>query len=98
MKRLRHFEAPAFIWSQGVRDRYEGWIQNPKLYGKDNTVCVVFTDLPPGLKPAEELDVPVSVEGYFFKIYRYQTTGSWWRDSPLVIAHTLVLDQQPSTA
>jgi hypothetical protein len=89
LKRLRHFEAPRFTWSQDVRDLYEGWIFDPKVYGA-NPTCVVFTDLPQGLKIGEEIQERVSFDGYFFKRYRYQA-GDGWRDSPLLIGHTVVV-------
>lgn len=97
LRRLRHLEAPEFTWSQGVRDLYEGWIFDPQKYGPNANVCVVFTDLPPGLAVAEKMDRQVSFDGYFFKLYRYKA-GDGWRDAPLLIGHSIVLQGPVSTS
>src|SRR5207247_572836 len=55
-------------------------------------MCLVFTELPPGLAVAEQVDRPISFDGYFFKRYRYKA-GDTWRDAPLLIGRTVVLGQ-----
>lgn len=96
LKRVRKFEAPNFVWSQGIRDLYEGWIFDPEIYGA-NPMCLVFTDMPPGLQVAEKMDRLVSFDGYFFKKYRYQA-GDARRDSPLLIGHMPVLVAERTAA
>jgi hypothetical protein len=94
LKRLRRFDAPAFAAHQGVPVIYEGWIFDD-LYHR-HPFCVVVTDLPPGISVGERTDYPVSVDGYFFKRYRYKA-GEGWRDAPLLIGRTF-LTQPASVA
>ncbi|MBV9125387.1 MAG: hypothetical protein JO112_18685, partial [Planctomycetes bacterium] len=95
--RIRKYDAPDYIWSQGVHDLYEGWIGDPELYGA-NPMCIVFTDLPPGLAVAEKFDSPpqVSFDGYFFKKFRYRAADKYEHDVPLLIGHGPVLIQESS--
>lgn len=95
LKRLRRFDAPAFAAHQGVPVIYEGWIFDD-LYHR-HPFCVVLTDLPPGIPVGERIDYPVSVDGYFFKRYRYRA-GEGWRDAPLLIGRTLHLQPAPGAA
>lgn len=95
--RLRRFEAPEFLWSQGVHDLYEGWIFNLNLYGPHPT-CVQFTDLPSGMQIGESTDYPVVFDGYFFKRYRYQAADQHGRDTALLIGHAPVLVDDRSAA
>lgn len=92
--RLRRFDPPAEARGAGVSDLYEGWIMTDR-YG-ENPACVVFTDLPAGLKIRD--DRPLNIEGvgfdgYFYKRYRYKAFDSkkanQFRDAPLLIGHTL---------
>src|SRR5437016_1767015 len=90
---LRFDDPPPNVASAGLKEFYEGWIYNAKAYGP-NPVCVLFTELPAGLKVGESLSVPVSFDGYFFKRYRYKAGDSnkgEARDAPLLIGHTLTL-------
>jgi hypothetical protein len=93
LRRLIRFEPPEETKLDGVTDRYEGWIFAPEIYGA-NPVCVNFTDLPAGLEPGDKLDVRVSFDGYFFKRYRYKAADTW-RDAPLLIGHTIIVNQKP---
>jgi len=94
LRRLRRFESPSWIWKAGVRDLYEAWV-NPR--GNElNALCVVITQLPPGLVESEAYSPPIDVsfDGYFFKKYRYQSVDlekkkPVWRDTPLLIGSTL---------
>ena len=56
---------------------------------------IVFTELPPGLKPADKMDVPIGFSGYFFKKFRYtaQDTKETKKDrlAPLLIGRTVTL-------
>src|SRR5262249_39498868 len=86
LKRVRQFDAPEFI-----RDYlpviYECWLFDLKVYGA-NPLGVLVTELPRGVPVKEQLDIPVTVDGYFFKRWRYQA-GDGWRDAPLLIGRTL---------
>lgn len=91
LKRLRQFDAPAAAAAEGVKILYEGWIFDD-LYAA-NPFCVVFTELPPELKPAEQLEQRVTFDGWFFKRYRYRDAVNKLRDCPLFIGRTMVLDR-----
>jgi hypothetical protein len=84
----------------GVNDIYEAWIFNE--FVGTNPYCVQFTEWPADL-PRDVLGVPkigqtikVSVDGYFFKKYRYRSNDrrSNDRDAPMVIGHGLVVLSQ----
>lgn len=94
--RLRRFDPPAEVRGDtfGINNLYEGWIFDPEIHGA-NPVCIVFTQLPPGVSVKEALNIPVAFDAYFFKRYRYETQEkdskgkNIVRDCPLFIGHTL---------
>jgi hypothetical protein len=91
--RLRRIDPPPNARIKGVDHLFEGWIFDPQRYGV-NPVCLVFTELPPGLAVAEKMSFPVSFDAYFFKKYRYQSADSkpgWAREAPLFIGRSPVL-------
>ncbi len=91
--RLLRFDPPDEARAEGVSNLYEGWIMTD-AYG-ENPACVVFTDLPPGLKidGDRRLNIDVGFDGYFYKRYRYKAfdtkKSNQFRDAPLLIGHTL---------
>jgi hypothetical protein len=92
--RLRRFDPPDEARGAGVGDLYEGWIMTDR-YG-ENPACVVFTDLPAGLKIGDDRRRSIEgvrFDGYFYKRYRYKAYDSKkhneFRDAPLLIGHTL---------
>jgi hypothetical protein len=95
LKRVRRFDAP-----RKVRDEipavYECWMFDPVLYGA-NPLCAIVTELPDAVPVREEQDIPATVEGYFFKKYRYRA-GDGWRDAPLLIGRTLRVDPDARVA
>lgn len=90
---LRRYDSPRSVWNDGIREHYEGWIFNTDYHGA-NPYCVVFTHLPAGLEVADKMDRRVSFDGYFFKKYLYKASDSW-REAPLLIGHTVVLQEPP---
>jgi hypothetical protein len=90
--------------AEGLTNVYRGWLA---LDGyKDDlgpVLCAVdFTDLPAGLKPNPSLDRRVTVDGYFFKVMKYDTReptpggvtdkspdGKVSRLAPLFVARTV---------
>ncbi len=95
--RVRRFDPPDTVKGDvfGINDLYEAWIFDPEIHGA-NPVCVVFTQLPPGLPVKEAMNIPVAFDAYFFKRYRYQAKDGW-HDCPLFIGHTLqVKKAQPA--
>jgi hypothetical protein len=94
---LRH--EPTLLEQQaGLSDVYEVWILNTK-FGRENPACLLCTQLPEGIKVAEEVKhhVPVSFVGYFFKKYGYTARDEKKRkyEVPLVIGY---LEYKPKKA
>jgi hypothetical protein len=88
LRRLRQFDPPPTLLGldEGLTHLYEGWIFVEEYGG--NPYCVVFTELPSDLKPAETMDRLVETDAFFFKRYRYNALDGW-RDAPLLIAKTI---------
>jgi hypothetical protein len=95
LKRVRRFDPPLMLSQAGVKDLYEGWMFSSERYGA-NPVCLVFTDLPPGIQVSEDTWYPVAFDGYFFKKYRYSagdTKPGQAREVPLLIGRAPVLTE-----
>ena len=88
LKRLRQFDAPRPAAAEGVAIVYEGWIFAEEYFS--NPYCVLVTQLPPGLGPAEKMERQATFDGYFFKRYRYRA-GDGLREAPLLIGRTLAM-------
>ncbi len=94
LRLLRKLELPSTLQGmmEGLNELYEGWILDLPSGG---FYCVVCSELPPGLKPAEEIDRPVTADAYFFKRYEYETReraaqgGQVRRLAPLLIGRTI---------
>jgi hypothetical protein len=93
LARLRGWPAPEYVKQRGVANLYEAWVFDATQ--GTNPWCVIFTDLPAGLKVGEKMNIPVTADGYFFKKYRY-TAANDDRYTPLVIGRTLHLEKAPS--
>jgi hypothetical protein len=97
LRRVRHSDPPPNARARGVDHLYEGWVLDPR-YGS-NPVCLVFTELPPGVRVAEQADQDVAFDAYFFKKYRYQSADSkpgFARETPLFIGRSPVLLRGPA--
>jgi hypothetical protein len=101
LRQLRRFDPPATAKAAGVADLYEGWIFDPQRLGADPW-CVVFTELPSGVRTGEGLEYAVSFDGYFFKRYQYESRNTnkaeHWRRAPLLIGRTVTLTSAPVVA
>ncbi|HEV3142910.1 MAG TPA: hypothetical protein VGZ47_03400 [Gemmataceae bacterium] len=91
LKRLNWIDANEGLAKDDIT-LYEGWIFDEAYFS--NPTCVVFSELPIGLKPAEDMNVWVSFDGYFFKRYKYKAADGW-RVAPLVIGRSIVVKKQP---
>jgi hypothetical protein len=95
MRRLIRYDPPAQGVAVGMRDYFEGWIFNPDLYGPNGAICIIFTELPDGLQPAEKMDRRVAFDGYLFKRYAYKSgdarKATQHREAPLLIGHAPVV-------
>jgi hypothetical protein len=78
--------------AQGIDFVYEGWVVGPTP--KRNPYCVLFVDLPEGLKAQETMDQPVVFYGYFIKKFRYDAQKAV-RETNLLIGPTVWLGKAP---
>jgi hypothetical protein len=97
---LKKGEPTPRLTEAGVPAWYEGWLV-PDDEARGHPVCVVITDLPPGLEPRsgpkQLMDVPVSFAGYSFKLMQYESrerkpddpSKSVWKRAPLLIGRTV---------
>jgi hypothetical protein len=94
---LRRYDAPSALReSCNMRDVYEAWVKNPKKFGDKTPVCVLITELPPGLEPEENMDVPVKFAGMYYKLLRYpvEDKKNPWKECPLLMAHTVTVQPE----
>ena len=102
LKKCRPFPAPRPLAEQGVPTLYECWLFVPPT---DNAVCVVVSELPPGVEPELNYPVarPVTVAGYFFKLIHYESqerdperAGNFLtRRGPLLLGKSFELVAEP---
>lgn len=97
LKRLRQHEATDRARSEGVQTVYEGWIFGPTR--GSTPFWVMFTILPDGLQPAEDMDRHVEFYGYFLKKMRYPTSDKKGIvEAPFLIGPTVILTTPPAAA
>lgn len=98
LKRLWRFEPNRQLKREGVKDCYEGWMINARYEAQALSHCVLFTELPPGVKPGENVDYPIRFAGYLFKRYRVRS-GKTAFDAPLLIGRTVELvSERPASS
>jgi hypothetical protein len=98
---LRRYDAPSALREGcNLRNVYEAWVKNPKKFGEKTPVCVLLTELPPGLEPEEDMDVPVKFAGMYYKLLRYPVEDKEkpWKECPLLMAHTLTVQPEEAPA
>jgi hypothetical protein len=100
LKRLRDIGPSKELADAGVTALYEGWVFPGT--GED-PLCVLTTELPPGLDPQLEYDPSrnVAVGGYYFKVLWYNSNEKdpkkKTRRAPLLMARSLTLLPSPAT-
>jgi hypothetical protein len=67
--RVRRWEPSRGLIDSGVTDLYECWMLPD--FSSNYPVVFLVSELPAGLKPAEEMSRWVRAEGYYFKHYKY---------------------------
>lgn len=102
LAKLRRVEPNRGLAAAGVADLYEGWMFPA---GGSDPMCVLTTELPPGLGPSREYDPrpAVAVAGYSFKLIRYESaekdpqdpTRYRVRRAPLLMAKSFTLLPAP---
>jgi hypothetical protein len=91
--RLIQRDAGDFINDPKIKNVYEGWIYHE--HEAQHPVVVVFTELPEGVEVSERLNVPVSFDGYYFKLLGFKSPErdpkgrELWRVAPLLIGRKL---------
>ena len=79
---------------EGVERLYEAWI-TPR--GTDKFVVLVVSELPPGIQPGDRQTANVAFDGYFFKLFHYETREpkdraepdrKVWRKAPMFLGRT----------
>jgi len=70
LRRLTSMKATQMLINGGIETIYEGWLFPTEVY---NPVCILFTELPPGFVPDQDIDRWVSFDGYFFKLMHYES-------------------------
>lgn len=98
LKRLKKITSLARLKSAGMTDLYEAWIY-PKGGRGHDPVCVILSEPPAGLEPADDYTpgVPVSTSGYFFKVIEYPSNQpnpndpnrTMFRRAPLLLGRGL---------
>jgi hypothetical protein len=99
LRELIHFEGrlmmvsvskatPDLIGLEKIDKLYDCWIV-PK--NQSEPLCLVVTELPPGIEPGEDIKRMVSFDAYFFKLWRYESRqknnndSEVWRRAPLFL-------------
>jgi hypothetical protein len=83
----------------GVPTLYEAWLV-PKGEPRGNPVCLIVSELPPGLEPTPAGELTsrwVGFAGYYFKLLRYESAEAdpknpaknVWKRAPLLIGRTV---------
>lgn len=101
LKRLRSIGATRQLKEAGIDTLYEAWIL---LKNQEIPMCVLITELPPGLTPQEDLqrgtmNVPVGVAGYSFKLMTFESSEPSAKDpirrklwqTPLLMGRSLTV-------
>ncbi|WP_157369344.1 hypothetical protein [Zavarzinella formosa] len=104
LRELMHFEGKLSLIlpmkpTDGLRELdkidklYEVWIYPA---GHNDPLCLVVSELPEGVEPGENQNLNVSFDGYFFKLFRYESRQDkpgeagkkQWRRAPLFLGRT----------
>jgi len=101
--RLRADKPPRQLRDAGLANYYEGWIiPSNQPPGQAHPVCVVLTELPEGLTPANRMNRQVSFSGYFFKRMHYESSERGpdeqmkWKGAPLLIGRSITVVPEDS--
>jgi hypothetical protein len=80
--RVLAVDVPASLEQLGIKKLYEGWV----LDQNDATQpwCIYFTEIPRELYQTKEneLDVPITFDGYFIKLLKYEADGGARKGEP----------------
>lgn len=98
LRRFRSIGPTRQLREAGIHHLYEGWIFPRE---QPNPICVLTTECPEGLSPQVdlslgEIDVPVGIAGYSFKLMNYESQEANPRDpnrgrvrqAPLILGHS----------
>jgi hypothetical protein len=104
LKRLKRIPSLPRLTEAGITELYEAWVF-PRAGRATEPVCVILSQIPAGLEPADDYTpgVPVSTAGYFFKVISYKSNqpsakdsdGVMTRRAPLLLGQTLTTTAEP---
>ena len=89
----RLYEFPATRNDYSVSRVYEGWVFTGD--SANHPYRVVFTSLPKGIEPGENLRIPVRITGYFFKREGYRSNGGV-HVAPTLLARRIAINTMPN--
>lgn len=94
LKQVIRQPVPADLAAAGVTDLYEGWLFP---HDRNQPVCLLFTELPAGLVPAQEVrpSRTVTAAGYFLKMLRFETSETGKDGKPVVRYAPLLIGRMP---
>jgi len=100
LRRIEKFDAPLALQLEGVPFIYEGWLF---ANGYSSTpVCILFTELPPGVELGDRKNLDASFAGYYFKKYRYTADDPQGkpqrRFAPLLIGRMPEIQKAPAAS
>lgn len=87
LTRLVLVEVPKGKGEFGIERFYEAWIFTDNQ--SEIPSVVLFTDLPPGLSPSDQLNESVSIDAFFFKLLAYRNRDGKGRGAPMFVGSTL---------
>lgn len=102
LKAVQRLDPTKALKELGFKDTYQATL-TPTDEPLAHELCIVFSDLPPGIENIEQLkDRWVSFAGYFFKVIREEPANSKlvppseWKKLPLLIGQSVTLLPGPT--
>jgi hypothetical protein len=89
LRKLAVIAEASVLKEVGLEVLFGGWIHDVPT-GGDKPFYIVFTDLPEGIEPGENLDVRVSFAGWFVKKHHYRGADRRQYEAPTLIGRSPV--------
>ncbi|MFN4259059.1 MAG: hypothetical protein ACK4RK_07155 [Gemmataceae bacterium] len=104
VRRITKYKAPSSLKNDGVEYLYEAWIYQKPYF--NYPICIIVTEIPPELEKwlGQSLDDTwISFDGFFFKLYRYESAERvngrpQQRLAPLLIGRSFQLISEGAAA
>jgi hypothetical protein len=88
LRRLLQHDLPLGVRTDTRQHYYEGWVFQDD---SNDPWCIVFIELPEGLKPADAMKQPVAFDGYFFKRLGYRNELKQPVSAPMLVGNSPLL-------